>query len=116
MEIKPIASDSMGVRSMATLVTTGDCQVLLDPGAALGPIRYSLPPLKAELKALASALNTIGRIARNCQILTISHYHYDHYLPEADIYKDKIVYAKDPKNNINKSIVVTDFSYMRLIM
>ncbi|MCJ7571679.1 MAG: hypothetical protein MUO82_07360 [Candidatus Thermoplasmatota archaeon] len=44
MIIKPIVSDSLGVRSMAIYVETEDCKILIDPSAALGPSRYGLPP------------------------------------------------------------------------
>ena len=52
MKIIPIASDSLGVRSMATYVETKDCKILIDPSAALGPKRYGLPPHNKELEAL----------------------------------------------------------------
>jgi predicted metallo-beta-lactamase superfamily hydrolase len=52
MKIIPIASDSLGVRSMATYVETKDCKILIDPSAALGPKRYGLPPSIIEIEAL----------------------------------------------------------------
>jgi hypothetical protein len=45
----------------------------------------------------------ISEIAKKCDIFTISHYHYDHYDPNEVFYKDKKVFAKDTKENINKS-------------
>ena len=53
MNIIPIASDSLGVRSMATYVETKDCKIVIDPSAALGPKRYGLPPAKEEQEALS---------------------------------------------------------------
>jgi len=103
MKVVPIASDSLGVRSMATYVETKDCKILIDASAALGPKRYGLPPAEQEIAALEKAKNEISRIAKKCDILTISHYHYDHYDPCAGFYKDKKVFAKDIKKNINKS-------------
>ena len=103
MDIKPIAFDSMGVRSMATVVETKDCSLFLDPGAALGPSRYGLPPTAQEEQELREVREEIEKAAIKAEVLTISHYHYDHYMPESKIYKDKIVYAKDTENNINKS-------------
>ena len=52
MKVLPIASDSLGVRSMATYVETKDCKILIDPSAALGPKRYGLPPSEQEIDAL----------------------------------------------------------------
>ena len=103
MKIVPIASDSLGVRSMATLVETNDCKILIDPSAALGPKRYGLPPTPQELNTLIKAKNKISEIASSCNILVISHYHYDHYDPAETFYKNKTVFAKDTNKNINKS-------------
>ncbi len=103
MKIVPIASDSLGVRSMATHVETKDCKILIDPSAALGPKRYGLPPAKKELDMLDKTKKEIAKIAATCDILTISHYHYDHYDPDETFYKGKTVFAKDIKANINKS-------------
>jgi len=103
MKIIPIASESLGVRSMATYVETKDCKILIDPSAALGPKRYGLPPHEKELKALRKAKEKISEIAKKCDILTISHYHYDHYDPDEAFYKGKKVFLKDISKNINKS-------------
>jgi len=80
MNIIPIASDSLGVRSMATYVETKDCKIVIDPSAALGPKRYGLPPTKEEQDALFKTKLKIAELAEQSKILIISHYHYDHYL------------------------------------
>jgi len=103
MKIIPIASDSLGVRSMATYAETKDCKILIDPSAALGPKRYGLPPSPQEIETLSNTKKEIARLAKNCDILTISHYHYDHYDPYETFYSGKKVFAKDIKENINKS-------------
>ena len=103
MKVVPIASDSLGVRSMATYVETQDCKILIDPSAALGPKRYGLPPAEQEIITLEKTKNEIAKTAKKCDILTISHYHYDHYNPSVNLYKDKKVFAKDINKNINKS-------------
>ena len=103
MKIIPIASDSLGVRSMATYVETKDCEILIDPSAALGPKRYKLPPHPKEQEALFKAKEKIADIEKKCDIFTISHYHYDHFDPNETFYKDKKVFAKNINENINKS-------------
>jgi hypothetical protein len=103
MKIIPIASDSMGVRSMATLIETNNCKIFVDPSAALGPKRYGLPPSQKELETLQKMKKKITNLAEECDVLTISHYHYDHYDPEQDFYTGKKVFAKDIEQNINKS-------------
>lgn len=103
MKIIPIASDSLGVRSMATYIETKDCKIFIDPSAALGPKRYGLPPVQHELETLFKTKLKIAELAGKCEILIISHYHYDHYNPNEAFYKGKKVFAKDIEKNINKS-------------
>ena len=103
MKVLPIASDSLGVRSMATYVETKDCKIFIDPSAALGPNRYGLSPHQKELEALYATKQKIAEVAESCDMLVISHYHYDHYDPNEVFYKGKKVFAKDISKNINKS-------------
>ena len=102
MKIIPLAFDSLGVRSTATWVET-DRKILIDPGAALGPLRYSLPPSKIEYRRLEELARVIISYAEKSDILIVSHYHYDHHFPEQDFYEGKILLIKDPKNKINYS-------------
>ena len=103
MKLITVASDSLGIRSMATYLETKDCKILIDPSAAIGPIRYGLPPHKKELDELEKTKKKISEIASKCDIIIISHYHYDHYDPDEKFYKGKKIFAKDIYNNINKS-------------
>ena len=103
MEIIPLSSDSLGVRSMATFVQTKDVTITIDPSAALGPKRYRLPPTQKELNMLKRIKKIIKTYALKSDILTISHYHYDHFDPSETFYTDKKVFAKNIKDHINKS-------------
>ena len=111
MKIKvfPVAYDSFGVRSMATLVQVNKMNIFIDPGVALGPKRYGLPPTQQEEKALEISRKNVMKLAKKCKIAIVSHYHYDHHpYPEDDeMYKacfwGKKVFAKDIKQNINLS-------------
>ena len=103
MKVIPIASDSLGVRSLSVYVETKDCKMIIDPSAALGPSRYGLPPHPLEIEALINVKERIREIAVGCDLFVISHYHYDHYDPDADFYKGKKVLAKDIERNINAS-------------
>jgi len=61
MKVTPIASDSLGVRSMACYVETKDVKIFIDPSVALGPKRFDLPPSKKELETLDYYKKEINR-------------------------------------------------------
>ncbi|MGD6934329.1 MAG: MBL fold metallo-hydrolase [Candidatus Bathyarchaeia archaeon] len=118
INVTPLASESFGVRSMCTLVGTPDTVVLLDAGISLCPWRFNLPPHPFEFQTIQNLRAKIAQAADNAQIVTISHYHYDHHTPSFEdwvvnwtaqtetarqIYKNKIVLIKNPKENINAS-------------
>ena len=103
MKVTPVAFESLGVRSMATLVEACGKRIFIDPSAALGPLRYSLPPAREELAALGNAKRRIHDVALESDILVITHYHYDHHDPDEKFYSGKIVLAKDIGENINQS-------------
>ena len=116
IEIIPIAAESLGVRSLCTMVKTPDVSILLDPSAALAK-RFTLEPHPLEYHALKRVLDEIHSHARNASILSVSHYHYDHVRPgfenylynlstrdeRKEMFSGKIVYAKDNRENINSS-------------
>jgi predicted metallo-beta-lactamase superfamily hydrolase len=104
MDIIPLASDSMGTRSMATFIKTRDCKILIDPAVALGPIRYGLAPHVKEEKKQDVHFRRIKSHAKKSDVLIVTHYHYDHHDPdEPEIFKDKVLLTKHPTQNINKS-------------
>ncbi|MBO3809792.1 MAG: hypothetical protein FGF50_09405 [Candidatus Brockarchaeota archaeon] len=106
MRVDPVCFDSMGVRSMATLVETGDLKLIIDPAAAVAPRRYGLPPHPKELSLLEECWGRIASVAEECEVVAVTHYHYDHHssirLLE-NIYGGRIVIVKDPENMINFS-------------
>jgi predicted metallo-beta-lactamase superfamily hydrolase len=116
MRVIPLASESLGVRSLATFVEASGIRILIDPGVALGPKRYGLPPAEIELKTLQQMRRKLQGYARKAEVVTISHYHYDHHTPffeglyessnEAfarEIYAGKLLFIKQPTENINFS-------------
>jgi len=104
MKIELLASDSMGTRSMATYVETDDVKMLIDPGVALGPKRYGLPPHPLEHQKLEEDWKLIKSYAERCDVLIVTHYHYDHHSPEEpEIYEGKLALLKHPTQNINRS-------------
>ncbi len=118
IKIVPIAAESFGVRSMCTLVETPDVTVLFDAGVSLCPYRFRLPPHPIEFKTIQKLRKSVAKAADKAQVVTISHYHFDHHTPsyedwvvnwtEADetarqIYQNKTVLMKNPRDKINAS-------------
>jgi len=110
MKIVPIAFDSFGVRSMSTMVMTNDVSIYIDPGVALGPTRYGLPPTDAEYQVVDLARKKIIQLCKKfADVVIVTHYHYDHhpFPDDEEMYRScfsgKIVFAKDRFNNINAS-------------
>lgn len=115
MDIIPLAFESMGVRSMATFVET-DQRILIDPGTSIAPKRFGFPPWKDEFDALHETRARVQEYAAKADILTISHYHHDHFTPFSlgryldsspryaeEMYLDKKLFIKHPTEKINKS-------------
>ena len=118
IHVKPLAAESLGVRSMCTYVETPDVKILLDAGVSLCPKRFCLPPHPEEFKAIDKCRKKISEAAEKADIITLSHYHFDHHTPSYEdwlcnwtmhvetakqIYEDKIVLVKNPKEKINYS-------------
>lgn len=118
IKVAPLASESFGVRSMCTYVETSDVRLLLDAGVSLPPSRFGFPPHPLEFKTIARLRNRIAVAADKAEIVTISHYHFDHHTPSFEdwlvnwteaketarqIYQDKRVLLKNPREKINPS-------------
>jgi predicted metallo-beta-lactamase superfamily hydrolase len=104
VELELLAFDSMGVRSMATVIETKDLRLMIDPGVALAPYRYGLPPHPLEIKRLNEVWSVIEERLADCSHVIITHYHYDHHEPEsAHLLVNKAVYVKHPTQSINFS-------------
>ncbi|MGB9676656.1 MAG: MBL fold metallo-hydrolase [Candidatus Bathyarchaeales archaeon] len=118
IRVTPLAAESFGVRSMCTYVETPDVRVLLDAGVSLCPLRFGLPPHPLEFRAIASARRRIAEAAEKAEIVTLSHYHFDHHTPSYEdwlcnwtaetetarqIYEEKTVLMKNPREDINFS-------------
>jgi predicted metallo-beta-lactamase superfamily hydrolase len=108
VKVIPISFDSFGVRSMATFVKTEKVKIFIDPGVALGPIRYGLPPTPEEILALEINKKRIKEEAQSSNVLIVTHYHYDHHPFPGDsflyeCFNKKIVFAKDVNKDIHPS-------------
>ena len=78
MTLEIIATESLGVRGMCCLVTTGERRILIDPGLALGYLRHGLLPHPVQV---ANGIKIRQKITQALQIATdivFSHFHGDH--------------------------------------
>jgi len=117
IKVFPLSAESLGTRSMCTFVRTKDVKVVLDAGVSLAPSRYGLPPHPREYDAIIESRKAIEEKTSVADIVTISHYHFDHHTPSfvdwvcnwssptiaQKIYEDKLVLLKNYKVNINFS-------------
>jgi len=117
IEVRPVAFESLGVRSMCTYVETPDVRILLDAGVSLGPRRFGFPPHPKEYMALKRSRRLIVESAERADVVTVSHYHFDHHTPSytdwaynwcseeiaKSIYEGKLVLAKSYRSNVNFS-------------
>ena len=103
MNVIPLAADSLGVRSVATYVECGELKLLIDPGASLGRSRFNLPPADPEWDALKRANDRISAYAARANAVFVSHYHEDHFRYDPGIYRDRTVWAKDPRRMVGPS-------------
>ena len=116
MKITPLAADSMGCRSMATLVETQDVSVLIDPSANVAKFRYGLSPHPLEIWCLRKLRDRIRLFTQSTDIFIITHYHHDHYFSdEYEIYRDKILFIKNPNQHINTKQRNRAFAFLKQI-
>jgi len=118
IHVVPLGAESFGVRSMCTYVETPDVKILLDAGVSLCPNRFRLPPHPKEFEAIDTCRRKIVETAEKVEVVTLSHYHFDHHTPSFEdwlsnwtaltetarrIYEGKAVLMKNPKEKINYS-------------
>jgi len=117
IKVVPLAAESLGVRSMCTYVETPDVKILLDAGASLAPNRFGFPPHPREYEAMAECREKISKAAEKAEVVTLSHYHFDHHTPSYEdwcynwssaevarqIYEGKLVLIKSFRAVINFS-------------
>lgn len=92
--------------------------MLLDAGVSLCPNRFGLSPHPEEFKVVDSSRARILEAADKAEVVTLSHYHFDHHTPSFEdwlcnwtertetarqIYKGKVVFMKNPREKINYS-------------
>lgn len=116
MEVKLVAFESMGIRSMCTHVRTPDISVLIDPSAACHD-RSGLPPHPREYECMIKKRAEMVTLASQSDAIVISHYHLDHLSPQEtdlrttfstrafvdSVFRDKRLFCKDFNNNVTEN-------------
>lgn len=100
--IELVAFDSFGVKSMCTKIVTNDVKIVIDPGVAIETNSFPVP-LFNRLVLVDRYERKIRKAMKECDVAIITHYHYDHHIPEGNLYNGKKLLIKHPEKNINKS-------------
>ena len=102
MRVRYIAFDSYGVKSSCIRVETRDVVIVVDPGIASERPSFPLP--REERRALRRRYEAeIRRACSDADVIAITHYHYDHHIPDQELYRGKRLLIKDPEHSINRS-------------
>jgi uncharacterized protein len=83
MSLEIIGAESLGVRSLCCLVTLPDRRIVIDPGVALGYVRYGLPPHPVQIAVGRRIRERILNVLETATDVVFSHFHGDH-VPLAD--------------------------------
>jgi len=103
VKFEPVWLDSLGAKSFCVSVVTPDCSLLIDPGVSV--MHPSFPASEEDkIRWLKAGRKSIRKAAEKADVIVISHYHYDHFSPgDLDIYRGKLLLAKNPNRYINDS-------------
>ena len=95
IQVEYVGFDSLGVKSMCTLVRTPEVTITIDPGASIESASFPLPE-KRRRQLLRERAEACRQACMKSQAIAISHYHLDHFIPrrDANIYAGKILFAK----------------------
>jgi predicted metallo-beta-lactamase superfamily hydrolase len=115
VRVMPLAADSLGVRSMATYVEAGSLRLLIDPGVTLAPRRYGLDPAPEEEEALARSRLRIAGYAVRATHVAVSHFHADHFGTDPALYASRWVWAKDPRQTVDRHQAVHGREFWRAV-
>ena len=88
MEIEILGTESLGVRGLCCFVKTKNRKILIDPGIALGYVRYGLLPHPFQVAVDERIKRKIIKAWSESTDIVISHFHGDHVpLKDANPYQ-----------------------------
>lgn len=96
MRVEILGTESMGVRGMCCVVHTGNRQIVIDPGVALGYQRSGLLPHPIQVAAGEDLRDGIVGSLKTATDIVISHFHGDHMpLTDANPYQLSLASVAD---------------------
>ena len=95
--------DSMGAKSSCVYISTRGIKLIIDPGVAI--MHPSFPGSWAEkIRWLEEGTREVLKYLNRADVVIISHYHYDHFIPDnPEVYVGKTLFVKNPNVFINDS-------------
>jgi predicted metallo-beta-lactamase superfamily hydrolase len=88
MQVSVIGTESLGVRGLSCLVEVKGRRIVIDPGLALGYLRFGLLPHPAQVVMGEYVRSRIIKTLRGATDVVFSHFHGDHVpLPDANPYQ-----------------------------
>lgn len=86
--IEIIGTESLGVRGLSCLINSGERRIVIDPGVALGYLRYGLLPHPQQVAEGERVRRRIIKALTMATDVVFSHFHGDHIpLQEANPYQ-----------------------------
>jgi len=102
MKITPVASDSMGSRSMATYIEVDPLSIFINPGADLAKIRFGFSPHQLEEYQLEKHLERIHLYTETAKIIVITRYTRTYCsMDHPELFKNKVMLLKNPNGKIH---------------
>jgi len=96
MGVEIIGAESLGVRSLCCRVTLPDRRIVIDPGVALGYVRYGLPPHPVQIAVGRRIRERILKVLEDATDVVFSHFHGDHVpLIDANPYQLSVTMLPD---------------------
>ncbi len=104
LKFKLVQFDSYGAKSSCVKVVTNDIRMVIDPGVAI--MHPSFPAsIDDKVRWLEEGRLRIYSSLQDADIIIITHYHYDHFIPDdPTIYGERLAsFLKNPNVYINDS-------------
>ncbi|MBN2330612.1 MAG: MBL fold metallo-hydrolase [Candidatus Aenigmarchaeota archaeon] len=90
------------MKSSCFMIDAPGHKILVDPGIAGEVDSFPLPgPARAAL--VRTYEKSIRKACEEADVIAITHYHYDHHIPDKRLYAGKTLLVKDPEQATNRS-------------